>query len=532
MGLLSTSEIPYGSKLGPIPPAMTLTDPAYLIGHMTQDKYPDVPITKIDKDTLYDPSRIMEWLPYIHPARNEKEQNVEVYSKDGQIYYRTIRTILPKEEILAWYSRDFALMLGIPEVQPSYRRENGCLCCPMCESRFRHPYSLRSHMRFKCEYRRKIPSAHQVNVSKSNHISLGHSYDYIKNNIHSPVALIGSKPRLSTFETGIGLSLDKSKNSIMSKHEQLLRSPLNVSALVPQKRKYDGGDGGTSPKHRLVEDQAIDLHLERVNSDAKDYKNHKAVTSTFNHVEEEGGSAFRKVEKSHSPKSSPTSLTSPPIPRSSNGVMFPATSSTSPTYSARLTMMSSGPSITKDAPSIFAASAPYLPRFPMMPANGFHRAMLPPGVNYNENLPINFSDMQNTPLKAADFPRPHDKLSDIRNLETGAMQTKLPYYVDGRVPMGLAMPVKVTNPMVEKLLTAPAPALLPPTTMVSIAQNWCAKCNATFRMTSDLVYHMRSHHHREFDPIKRKREEKLKCTICNETFRERHHLTRHMTSHL
>lgn len=66
------------------------------------------------------------------------------------------------------------------------------------------------------------------------------------------------------------------------------------------------------------------------------------------------------------------------------------------------------------------------------------------------------------------------------------------------------------------------------------AQNWCAKCNASFRMTSDLVYHMRSHHKKEYamEPlVKRRREEKLKCPICNESFRERHHLSRHMTSH-
>ncbi|ESO96615.1 hypothetical protein LOTGIDRAFT_69958, partial [Lottia gigantea] len=64
------------------------------------------------------------------------------------------------------------------------------------------------------------------------------------------------------------------------------------------------------------------------------------------------------------------------------------------------------------------------------------------------------------------------------------------------------------------------------------SQNWCAKCNASFRMTSDLVYHMRSHHKREIDPVKRKRESyKLKCDVCNEVFKERHHLTRHMTSH-
>lgn len=93
--------------------------------------------------------------------------------------------------------------------------------------------------------------------------------------------------------------------------------------------------------------------------------------------------------------------------------------------------------------------------------------------------------------------------------------------------------------------SAPAPlqmqlpstlTLLPPsfTSLCLPAQNWCAKCNASFRMTSDLVYHMRSHHKKEYsmEPlVKRRREEKLKCPICNESFRERHHLSRHMTSH-
>ncbi|XP_030922330.1 fibroblast growth factor 5 [Geospiza fortis] len=49
------------------------------------------------------------------------------------------------------------------------------------------------------------------------------------------------------------------------------------------------------------------------------------------------------------------------------------------------------------------------------------------------------------------------------------------------------------------------------------------RCNASFRMTSDLVYHMRSHHKKEYalEPlVKRRREEKLKCPICNESFRE------------
>lgn len=85
------------------------------------------------------------------------------------------------------------------------------------------------------------------------------------------------------------------------------------------------------------------------------------------------------------------------------------------------------------------------------------------------------------------------------------------------------------------------------------ASNVCAYCQQAFRMTSDLVYHMRSHHKKsvrnddvdgkglngedeaKMDGKKAKRDQPshpvLKCNICLETFRERHHLTRHMTSH-
>lgn len=80
-------------------------------------------------------------------------------------------------------------------------------------------------------------------------------------------------------------------------------------------------------------------------------------------------------------------------------------------------------------------------------------------------------------------------------------------------------------------------ALLPPTftSLGSSTQNRCAKCSLSFRLTSDLVFHMRSHHKKEHAGpdlhSKNLREEALSCPICHEYFRERHHLSRHMTSH-
>lgn len=75
----------------------------------------------------------------------------------------------------------------------------------------------------------------------------------------------------------------------------------------------------------------------------------------------------------------------------------------------------------------------------------------------------------------------------------------------------------------EQFIRNPAAAILNtllPTTLGALslpAQNVCAKCNISFRMTSDLVYHMRSHHKNEStqDPQRRKREEKLKCPVCS-----------------
>jgi len=118
---------------------------------------------------------------------------------------------------------------------------------------------------------------------------------------------------------------------------------------------------------------------------------------------------------------------------------------------------------------------------------------------------------------------------------------------DPRVPLPFVY--RAPNPVVDKMLSlfgsaaavaaaaAAGPAAggpLAATTAfpsLNLAQNWCAKCNTSFRMTSDLVYHMRSHHKREFDPVKRRKDDKLRCDVCGESFRERHHLTRHMTSH-
>ena len=35
-------------------------------------------------------ARLAEWVPYVQAAREEREQNLEAYIKDGQLYYRVV----------------------------------------------------------------------------------------------------------------------------------------------------------------------------------------------------------------------------------------------------------------------------------------------------------------------------------------------------------------------------------------------------------------------------------------------------------
>ena len=139
----------------------------------------------------------------------------------------------------------------------------------------------------------------------------------------------------------------------------------------------------------------------------------------------------------------------------------------------------------------------------------------------NENSPLN--GMSRAGL-------PDVQMLNSKHFENNNVHPKLPFPGElHALPQGVPYVYRSPNPMVDRMLNAIPRGPIP--TTLGAAQNWCAKCNATFRMTSDLVYHMRSHHKREFDPVKKKRDDKLRCDVCGETFRERHHLTRHMTSH-
>lgn len=168
--------------------------------------------------------------------------------------------------------------------------------------------------------------------------------------------------------------------------------------------------------------------------------------------------------------------------------------------------------------------------------NGVYANFRPeyPFINGSAFQAISQSQRFSSPSKSKNFmyqANPHGISSSPNgDVNPGYLQSSFPF-ANGSHPL-MAQPDQfIRSPAAAAILST-----LLPTTLGGFslpAQNVCAKCNISFRMTSDLVYHMRSHHKNEYttDPNRRKREEKLKCPVCSENFRERHHLTRHMTAH-
>ncbi|XP_012372370.2 zinc finger protein 488 [Octodon degus] len=126
---------------------------------------------------------------------------------------------------------------------------------------------------------------------------------------------------------------------------------------------------------------------------------------------------------------------------------------------------------------------------------------------------------------------------DLWNLQTVSQNTLLCSAFPGAPTLWLEPAQARGGPIPSASRSLPSRAILPPT-LASLGlstQNWCARCSCSFRLTSDLVFHMRSHHKKELvgpdlHP-KLRRQEALACPVCHEHFRERHHLSRHMTSH-
>jgi hypothetical protein len=58
------------------------------------------------------------WMGFVNCARNEQEQNLEVFQYGGNIYYRAVKDVPPDQELLVWYGGTYMQFLGIPGIPP------------------------------------------------------------------------------------------------------------------------------------------------------------------------------------------------------------------------------------------------------------------------------------------------------------------------------------------------------------------------------------------------------------------------------
>lgn len=64
--------------------------------------------TQVDTSAHKMPTDGPMWLRLVQSARSSEEQNLEAYVKNGQLFFRALRTIQKEEERLVWYGKDLA----------------------------------------------------------------------------------------------------------------------------------------------------------------------------------------------------------------------------------------------------------------------------------------------------------------------------------------------------------------------------------------------------------------------------------------
>ncbi|CAK8695472.1 unnamed protein product [Clavelina lepadiformis] len=71
------------------------------------------------------------WLRYIRRARKEEEQNVEAFQFQGKIYFRTIKNVAKRTELLFWYDKKYAEFLGLLTKEASRKKMEELAALPL-----------------------------------------------------------------------------------------------------------------------------------------------------------------------------------------------------------------------------------------------------------------------------------------------------------------------------------------------------------------------------------------------------------------
>lgn len=112
LGVWSSDYIPKGTRFGPLRGARYRADqaPEENRKYLWRVYRPDESYEYVD---AYDVSRA-NWMRFVCPAFSSAGQNLVACQVNGQIYFYTVRAVLPGQELLVWYCREFAQRLNFP----------------------------------------------------------------------------------------------------------------------------------------------------------------------------------------------------------------------------------------------------------------------------------------------------------------------------------------------------------------------------------------------------------------------------------
>ncbi|XP_048860789.1 PR domain zinc finger protein 8-like isoform X1 [Brienomyrus brachyistius] len=534
----TTCDVPENAIFGPCVLSHTsLYDSIAFIALKSTDKRTAPYIFRVDTSTASCPSDGLMWLRLVQSARDKEEQNLEAYVKNGQLFYRSLKRIEKDEELLVWYGKDLInlLLLSFSRAQAKNKGSPPFVCAD-CNQRFQFEFPFLAHLRFCCT--KRLQSIHSLNEDSKHNCE------------QANMALARSNPKLARSEVSItsqdgkpsmdfhNLARDLENNRTSPTHDK----DAEIRSESNNKRKFsdveENRNGSLSQPFKSKED-LVNSAQQYLGAYALE-GNRQAFSHSNLETPEGKRSAFTEVKKAlQTLKHSAKNLSSN---TENKGSGRPSSGPSEKQLNMRQVLMETQPQCRMESSSLASAFTSV-----SQPIGSSERksAFSQPARSFSQLSPLVMTPKLLPPVDC--HPSIQDTISSNRLYQPEHLTAKLQSSELGSncpVPAGIpkqspflyatAFWPKTSGPI--QLQMTSALTLLPPsfTSLCLPAQNWCAKCNASFRMTSDLVYHMRSHHKKEYalEPlIKRRREEKLKCPICNESFRERHHLSRHMTSH-
>ncbi|XP_075224801.1 uncharacterized protein LOC142326303 [Lycorma delicatula] len=86
------------------------------------------------------------WMRFVRPAKNIKEQNLILSQQGHSLYFTSIRPIHPRQELLVWYSPPYAAKRNLHTLEPDKNQCETVWPCFECEEKFKSSEELQKHL--------------------------------------------------------------------------------------------------------------------------------------------------------------------------------------------------------------------------------------------------------------------------------------------------------------------------------------------------------------------------------------------------